>query len=248
MTRLNESRIGAVIEEPFAARVSRSLASTLHTQHGTAILVGLDAPLTVTSPGRAPVHGRAVVVPPHLPHAATSSGPALKLLYDPDLGPAIASFSRSRAGAFTLEGTLARFFDEATTAHRASITRPDVLRGLARESGDRLARDATVASQDPRVARVLEALRDPLGDPGEAVDRVGLSESHLQALFARDVGMPMRTYRLWRRLLVALTTFARSDATFAAHAAGFADLAHFSRTCRRMLGNSPRELGRSLLS
>jgi AraC-like DNA-binding protein len=61
-------------------------------------------------------------------------------------------------------------------------------------------------------------------------------------LFARDIGISRRTYRLWHRLLCALRAFSTSDATSAAHAAGFADLAHFSRTCRRMLGYSPTGL------
>jgi AraC-like DNA-binding protein len=64
----------------------------------------------------------------------------------------------------------------------------------------------------------------------------------LVALFARDVGTSIRSYRLWRRLLRALLAFAQGDATTAAHAAGFADLAHFSRTCRRMLGYTPTAL------
>jgi AraC-like DNA-binding protein len=49
------------------------------------------------------------------------------------------------------------------------------------------------------------------------------------------------TYARWRRLLDALAAFT-GDATAAAHAAGFADLAHFSRTCRQMLGYSPTTL------
>jgi AraC-like DNA-binding protein len=42
--------------------------------------------------------------------------------------------------------------------------------------------------------------------------------------------------------LAAVLAFDRTDATTAAHRAGFADLAHFSRTCRRMLGYSPTGL------
>ncbi|WP_437326528.1 helix-turn-helix domain-containing protein [Sorangium sp. So ce381] len=97
------------------------------------------------------------------------------------------------------------------------------------------------------MARVLEALRDPAADRRLAVSRAGISEAHLQALFVRDVGLPIRTFQLWRRLLVALGAFARLDATSAAHAAGFADLAHFSRTCRRMPGYSPSELRSGLM-
>lgn len=240
--------MGAVIEEAFAARVARSLASTLHAEHGVAILIGLDGMVTVTS-GEAHVRGRVVVVPPHLSYAAASDGPALKILYDPELGPGIARFARRAAGAVALEGALARYLAEATTCHRATLPRPDVLEGLARESGTKLASGEPRGSVlDRRVAHVLDALRDPFEARSAAGLGLPLSAGHLQALFARDIGIPMRTYRLWRRLLLGVTAFARTDATGAAHAAGFADLAHFSRTCRRMLGNSPSELGRSLLT
>jgi AraC-like DNA-binding protein len=96
------------------------------------------------------------------------------------------------------------------------------------------------------VARVVEALRHPDGELDAAIATVGLSRSHLESLFVRDVGVSIRTYRLWRRLIAAVIGYSRRDATAAAHHAGFADLAHFSRTCRRMLGYSPTALRGSL--
>ena len=57
-----------------------------------------------------------------------------------------------------------------------------------------------------------------------------------------DLRDTIRTYRLWRRLLHALAHVGPLDLTASAHAAGFADLAHFSRTCRRMLGYTPTTL------
>jgi AraC-like DNA-binding protein len=101
---------------------------------------------------------------------------------------------------------------------------------------------------DRRVARVVETLRDPAADGADAVARTRLSAAHLQALFARDVGIAMRTYRLWRRLLHGLAHVGPLDLTAAAHAAEFADLAHFSRTCRRMLGYAPSALRANLMS
>jgi AraC-like DNA-binding protein len=67
--------------------------------------------------------------------------------------------------------------------------------------------------------------------------RIPISRAHLRALFARDVGTQIPLYARWRRLLDALAAFT-GDAT----AAGFADLAHFSRTYRQMLGYSPTTL------
>jgi AraC-like DNA-binding protein len=95
---------------------------------------------------------------------------------------------------------------------------------------------------DRRIAGLVEALRDPEADRAAAFARTRLSRGHLQELFARDVGIGTRTYLLWRRLLHALARVGPLDLTAAAHAAGFADLAHFSRTTRRMLGYSPSNL------
>ncbi|WNG35590.1 helix-turn-helix transcriptional regulator [Archangium violaceum] len=247
MERLNESRIGAVHTDAFAVRASTSTVSTFHAQHGTAILVGLDNDVTVTVADREHVRGRVVVVPPHLPHAVVSPGPTLGLLYDPERAPHVAGYSRSRGGAFPLEGRLAARFGAAMAAHRASLPRPDVLDGLAREYATWLSKEPSRHAPDRRVAQVLEALRDPTTDRRLVVANTGLAQAHLQALFVRDVGLPIRTFQLWRRLLVAVAALARLDATSAAHAAGFADLAHFSRTSRRMLGYSPTGLRDNLL-
>lgn len=55
--------------------------------------------------------------------------------------------------------------------------------------------------------------------------------------------MPMRTYVLWRRLLHVWSLLMRGETlTSAAHAAGFADSAHLSRTARAMFGLPPSVL------
>ena len=247
MERLNESRIGAVIADAFAVRASTGTASTLHAAHGVGLMVGLDSEVTVTQPGGARASGRVMVVPPHLRHAASCPGPTLGFLYDPEVAPRVAGYSRGRGGAFPLEGRLATRLVEALAAHRAGLAQPEVLAGLASEAAAWLAKESLPREPDRRVARVLEALRDPAIDRRLVVSNMGLSQAHLQALFVRDVGLPMRTYQLWRRLLIALAAFAHLDATTAAHSAGFADLAHFSITCRRMLGYSPTTLRSGLL-
>jgi len=253
MERLNGSRIGAVlgglIADAFAVRASTSTVSTLHAQHGAGIFIGLEREVTVTSAEGARVSGRVVVVPPDLPHATVSPGPALALLYDPERAPRLAGWARARAGAFALEGRLATRLGEALAAHRASLSRPDVLDGLAREAAPWLENETASPPRGPdrRVARALEVLRDPNVDREVVLAHAGVSSAHLQALFVRDVGLPIRTFRLWRRLLIALGAFAHLDATSAAHFAGFADLAHFSRTCRRLLGYSPTALRSKLL-
>ncbi|MCY1385180.1 Helix-turn-helix domain protein [compost metagenome] len=64
-----------------------------------------------------------------------------------------------------------------------------------------------------------------------------LSLSQLERLFGEQVGLSVRRLVLWRRLRLALAlAMAGEPLTHAAHAAGFADAAHFSRTVRSTFG------------
>jgi len=188
-------------------------------------------------------------VPPDLTYAARCDGPTVSAVFDPELAPRVAGFARGLGGPRALDGRIGAAVVGAVVAHRSALARPAVLAAVAAEAGEVLATGAAPPI-DRRVAGVAEALRDPdaAADHAAAIARTRLSAAHLQALFARDIGVPIRTYRLWRRLLHALARVGPLDLTAAAHAAGFADLAHFSRTCRRMLGYSPSGLRTRLVT
>ena len=103
----------------------------------------------------------------------------------------------------------------------------------------------TVAPEpsDPRVLAAIEQIRQRL-DHAPSLEEVArlanLSPSRFRHLFVAQTGMPMRTYVLWRRLLHVWTLLMRGETLAgAAHAAGFADSAHLSRTARTMFGLAP---------
>lgn len=93
---------------------------------------------------------------------------------------------------------------------------------------------------DPRIVRLIEAIGDRLDGPlslADAASLIHLSPSRLRHLFVEQTGLPFKSYVLWRRMAKAAQMIGEgSSLTEAAHAAGFADSAHFSRTCRRMFG------------
>lgn len=102
------------------------------------------------------------------------------------------------------------------------------------------------ARTDARIDAALAAIER---DPAEPTNHrrlaaaAHLSTSRFAERFRAVTGMPVRNYLLWRRLLHAVELLQRGDsATQAAHAAGFADAAHLSRSFRRILGVSPSEL------
>lgn len=102
---------------------------------------------------------------------------------------------------------------------------------------------------DARIERTVERIkRSPRDSLSVAVlaAEVGLSPSRLLALFKAHVGIPIRRYRLWRRLYQStLRLSAGCSLTEAAMEAGFADSPHFSRTYLDMIGMQPSTLTRN---
>jgi AraC-like DNA-binding protein len=77
----------------------------------------------------------------------------------------------------------------------------------------------------------------------ELADHLQLSNSRTSHLFAEAIGIPVRTYRLWRKIIQACTALLDgASVTEAAHVAGFSDSAHFSSAYQRAYGGPPTEL------
>lgn len=96
-------------------------------------------------------------------------------------------------------------------------------------------------SLDTRMESTLEYIeRKLLAGPvplQHAATHAALSQGRFRHLFTEQIGVPYRRYVLWRRLRLATAEMMRgSSVTTAAHAAGFADAAHFARTLKTTFG------------
>jgi AraC-like DNA-binding protein len=103
-----------------------------------------------------------------------------------------------------------------------------------------------VISTDERILRATSYIRSNLAAPLtlEAVaSEACLSPSRFRHLFVEETGMALRPYILWRRFLHVWDLLATgATLSSAAHAAGFADAAHLTRTSRSMFGFPPSAL------
>jgi AraC family transcriptional regulator len=123
----------------------------------------------------------------------------------------------------------------------SSVGKDDAfLIGLGRSFVARLAGLGEAELPDPRVQKIAAYVASRLDGPitlAAAAKSVGLSPGRVRHLFVEQTGLPFRTYLLWLRIMKAVGVFAGGGSlTEAAHEAGFADSAHFSRTFRRMFG------------
>lgn len=102
---------------------------------------------------------------------------------------------------------------------------------------------ADAPALDERIATALDLIHVetvPSTDRYRLAAEVGLSPSRFAALFAREVGVSVRGYLIWRRLVHAVRCLCQgASVTTAAQETGFADAAHFSRLYRQTFGSSP---------
>ena len=229
-----------VLSAPPGERYPRT---AIHSHHVIQLTLALTGTVEFESnAGR--VSGVALAVAPDAEHAFAGTGLVAHLFVAPE-GQA----GRRIAGALCSSGPVthipAELLGDLPERLRATFQNTkhtdEDLRAVCRELIARLAEDRQRARRvDPRVTRLIAWIAPRLEQPlslDDAASVVGLSAGRTRHLFVQQTGLPFRTYLLWLRLQRAVELFAAgTPLTEAAHAAGFADSAHLSRTFRRMFG------------
>ena len=196
----------------------------------------------------------AALVPSRQPHAmdATRGPHNAVLLIEPETreGRALAERyapASARDGIAALpDDALAATGPALFAAWRAQRSAADVT-AAARDVVGALTGGVTpTAVSDARILRAVAYVRAHLDRPltlEEVAGEACLSPSRFRHLFVEETGMALRPYILWRRFIRAWELLtAGTPISAAAHAAGFADAAHLSRTSRSMFGIPPSAL------
>jgi len=222
-------------------------SSSAHRHHCVQLVMALRGKLRVRAGrGWRWVTCEAVLVRPDAPHEVEAGDASVLIGFvEPESELGAALLKRLTRAIMPVEPSrVARW--------RASLGDPATLAAAGVESWVRteLLQDRHPAPIHPRVKRVLRFLRAELGNVDDhSLDRLaavaGLSPSRFMHVFTESVGVALRPYILWLRLQRGLgELMAGATVAQAAHAAGFSDGAHLSRTVRRMLGTTPAELAR----
>ena len=209
-----------------------------HAHHAIQLVVSREATVCIETPdGR--YRGYGILVAADVEHRLVPGVCPLHLLYlDGEHGMAGALRSTDKSDVRTLSAA------QAMAVGAALIAPPQaLLSGVAQALGIPSEGQRTT---DRRIAHLIESLDDSISDPislSTLASRAHVSPSHLARLFRHEVGLPVRAYLRWRRLLLAIRAIASgANVTDAAATAGFSDAAHFSRTVRKTFGIEARNL------
>ena len=202
-----------------------------HHHQAHQISVSLDSPVSVETP--LDIHtGSAVFIPAGLQHRL-SANRVLSIYLDAlsDEARALCGAEEARVIEITPEDIAPIIEVLREPGHTALQVRAGVRKSL---------RLSDPPPPDPRLTKVVEALRSGQMGREEMAALVHLSPSRFSHWFVEQTGLPLRSYAKWLRLTQALQHVAKGvRLTEAAHAAGFSDSAHFSRTFRTLLGIDP---------
>jgi len=211
----------------------------LHRHYATQLVISKRLPVEVMGENGVVVSGGVILCPAGVYHRIVTTAPEVGLLYaEPTIG-------LGRLASCTTIEVLEKsanvvLFEQLNVAVAMQDT--DALHALIETFTGPLRLRATGTT---RIRLLMESpLMHPLPPPlAVAARQAGCSPSRFSHQFSAEMGIAYRAFLKWRKLLSAIGAIAQGqDFTTAAHAGGFADSAHFSRTFKAMFGMAPSRL------
>jgi AraC-like DNA-binding protein len=212
-----------------------------HAHHAIQVTLALEGDFELRTAAEM-LTGPAVAVASNASHIFRARGLAAFLFIEPQssAGRALAGplFSGNALSALGSPALRPRFGALAACFRRDS-PEAELIR-----HGEEILAALTGPAEAPTADRRVQAMLDyaagnlagALSLP-EAASAACLSPSRARHLFVAQTGLPFQTFVLWLRIRRAVELYANgASLTQAAHEAGFADSAHFSRTFRRHFG------------
>lgn len=232
--------------------ISPGIDSSMHTHFALQLTYGLERPFLARLHASDPwTETRSACFAPHSAHQIDSQGCLLAHLFI-EMPQAVQSNCTTLQAGF---GDLPEFqplANSLASAQRQALDMVTALQIRKNWLSCALPPGRTSDGPDKRISAVLDYIAATHGvacNGASLAKLVHLSASRLTHLFRQQMGMSLSRYLLWSRMVDAVSIVAEGEnMTTAAHASGFADLAHMSRTFRSMMGVAPSELQRMAIA
>ena len=220
-------------------------ATDIHSHHAVQLTLALQGRLRMRT-GPEWLSYRGAFVPPDLPHAMDGTGAEVAVIWiDPEKveGRALLDAFGSKDISVIPDSKLDAVIPTLAEVYRETDDEDRLLEASWAVIGQLVPSSRARRPVDPRILKATELVRERLNGrvvQDEIASEVYLSPSRFRHLFVEETGIAFRPYILWARMQRVLREISAGESiTNAAHAAGFSDLAHMSRTFRRMVGLSP---------
>lgn len=221
-----------------------------HAHHAIQISLALDGEVRIRSSEWVEWRSTVgVIIQPDHPHALDGCGLAVATLFiEPNSAQGTALRNRFRKHSIELIDDTESESAVAPIRAQYEFAAPnELLAQYAQGAICRIAGNPTTAQKtDPRITAALAWMRQRLALPlrlEDVAEAVHLSPGRFRHLFVAQTGTSFRAWLLWARAEAAIEAATRGGSwTEAAQGAGFADAAHFTRTCRRVFGIVPTML------
>jgi AraC-like DNA-binding protein len=223
--------------------IGKGLQTAIHDHHAIQLIINLEGTFEFRSATWASRCVKAVLIDSDKPHECLTNQDTMLILNlapESPLGVNLKTTYLIEQGYREMDGAATAAFIEnlppllTQDAEKRAIV--DFIEGYLFD----LAGLARPEPLDERIIKVLNLLQANDGDRiriREIAAKVFTSESRLIHLFKQNVGVPIRKYLLWLRLIKAIQhTFKDNNISQAALEAGFSDASHFNRTLKRMFG------------
>lgn len=221
-----------------------------HSHHALQLSIGLDEEFSLRcGENRQEEKMRAALIGTNVRHSfGNSTGRLVNLYFDPESRVARELAEKMNAQSY-LEiesGIIKNFLPALHNGWESALSCRDAFALTENLLQTLFQARKTESDFDPRIARALEILKnapDNLISAETVAAEINLSPSRFAHLFRAQVGLPVRRYLLWTRLRNAVQMLGAGESlTTIAHAAGFADSAHLTRTFKQMFGLAPSEI------
>ncbi|MBB6498784.1 AraC family transcriptional regulator [Pedobacter cryoconitis] len=225
--------------------IGNAVDTVVHEHHAIQIVISFDGPIDIIQSGSITKLKAAIIDSDQEHECKTFQSPFILLNIDPEskIGSGLKKTYLDKQKIAALPIILSEnFLVEIEPFLLNNIDSTSIYK-LVQRFLLSLSHTTAIAISDDRVTKVLSLLNEPGKDIvkiKELADAIYISPGRLIHLFTDQVGIPIRKYVLWRKLLTTLHQLMETkNLTVAALDGGFYDSPHFNRTFKKMFGLSP---------
>lgn len=224
--------------------------TTPHQHHAIQIILSIGDKFRVQLENKI-IHSKAIIIDSNIEHRLTGKNDTqISLLIEPEslYGKAITSNILYKKNVLIFDYTLPNIFYAQLKNYVLSKHThiEDIIDLIFNYLNISISSLKEIDERVKTVVRIIKKSDQKQFTICNLANYVYLSESRLQHLFKEQIGISIKRYLLWSKMVDAIRIIANNNNfTFAAHKAGFADSAHISRTCKRMFGITLSDLFKS---